>query len=150
MHWIFLQCDQYVMSNNNQQLICLKSILHFLTHMTELWWPDSALRRKWLIRVKGLFLLVTIAFWKGHSVARYVCSLAPLTRSAALHFAMFASLARSLRSQARSLTSLPPFRDNWNSWICIHAAIACKGNKRDSCRHYKHALILRPLWKAAA
>ena len=41
---------------------------------------------------------MTLAFWKGHSVARYVRSLAPLTpltRSAAL------------RSRARSLRSLP-------------------------------------------
>ena len=30
------------------------------------------------LRPKGLFLFVTIAFWMGHSVARYVRSLAPL------------------------------------------------------------------------
>ena len=49
----------------------------------------------------GLVLLVTIAFLTGHSVARYVRELAPLTpltRSAALRFATLASLARSLRS----------------------------------------------------
>ena len=62
------------------------------------------------LRNKGLFLLVTIAFWKGHSVARYVRSLAPLTpltRSAALRFATLASLARSVHELAHSLCSLP-------------------------------------------
>ena len=57
----------------------------------------------------GLFLLVTIAFLKGHSVARYVRSLAPLTpltRSAALRFATLASLARSIHGLAHSLHSL--------------------------------------------
>ena len=59
------------------------------------------------------FLSKTIAFWKGHSVARYVCSLAPLTlltRSAALCFATLASLtllARSVHGLAHSLCSLP-------------------------------------------
>jgi len=57
-----------------------------------------------------MFLLVTIAFWKGHSVARYVGSLAPLTpltRSAALCFATPASLAHSVHGLAHSLCSLP-------------------------------------------
>ena len=62
--------------------------------------------------IGGLFLVVTIAFWKRHSVARYVCSLAPLTpltRSAALHFApqRSASLVHSLQGLARSHHSLP-------------------------------------------
>ena len=59
---------------------------------------------------KGLFLVVTIAFLTGHSVARYVRSLAPLTsltRSAALCFATLASLARSVHGLAHSLRSLP-------------------------------------------
>ena len=50
------------------------------------------------------------AFWKGHSVARYVHSLAPLTplsRSAVLRFAMLASLARSIHGLAHSLRLLP-------------------------------------------
>ena len=72
----------------------------------------------------GLFLLVTTAFWTGHSVARYVRSLASLT-----------PLTRSLRSRARSLTSLTPSWDGWNSWICIHAEIVFHGNNRDSCRY---------------
>ena len=58
----------------------------------------------------GLFLLGTIAFWTGHSVGRYVRSLAPLTpltRSAALRFATLASLARSVHGLAHSLRSLP-------------------------------------------
>ena len=58
----------------------------------------------------SLFLLVTIAFLTGHSVARYVRSLAPLTpltRSAALRFATLASLARSVHGLAHSLRSLP-------------------------------------------
>merc|ERR1712168_1620344 len=58
----------------------------------------------------GLFLVVTIAFLKGHSVARYVRSLAPLTsltRSAALRFATLASLARFVHELAHSLHSLP-------------------------------------------
>jgi len=53
---------------------------------------------------------VTIAFWKSHSVARYVRSLAPftpLTCSAALRFATLASLARSIHGLAHSLRSLP-------------------------------------------
>ena len=51
-----------------------------------------------------------IAFSTGYSVVRYICSLAPLispTRSAALHFAMLASLARSVQRLAHSLHSLP-------------------------------------------
>ena len=35
----------------------------------------------------------------------------------------------SLRSQARSLTSLTPSWDSWNSWICVHTFIALHGNK---------------------
>ena len=71
---------------------------------------DSLKRWDQNYEYKGLFLLATIAFWKGHSVARYVCSLAPLTplnRSAALRFAMLASLARSVHGLAHSLRSLP-------------------------------------------
>ena len=58
----------------------------------------------------GLFLLVTIAFWKGHSGARYVrllSPLTPLTSSAALRFTTLASLARSIHGLAPSLCSLP-------------------------------------------
>merc|ERR1712168_399534 len=58
----------------------------------------------------GLLLVVTIAFLTGHSVTRYVRSLAPLTpltRSAALRFATLASLARSIHGLAHSLRSLP-------------------------------------------
>ena len=58
----------------------------------------------------GLFLLVTIAFLKGHSVARYVRSLVPLTpltRSTSLRFATLASLARSVHRLTHSLRSLP-------------------------------------------
>merc|ERR1712168_840805 len=58
----------------------------------------------------GLFLVVTIAFLTGHSVARYIRSLAPLTpltRSAALRFATLALLARSIHGLAHSLCSLP-------------------------------------------
>ena len=46
----------------------------------------------------------------GHSVARYVCSLAPLTpltRSAGLRFAALALLAHSIHGLAHSLRSLP-------------------------------------------
>ena len=60
-----------------------------------------------LFSSKGLFLLVTIAFLTGHSVARYVCSLAPLTpltRSAALRSLRY---ARSVHGLAHSLRSLP-------------------------------------------
>ena len=62
--------------------------------------------------LKGLFLLVTIAFRKGHLVARYVRSLAPLTpfiHSAALRFAMIAPLALGFAAHglAHSLRSLP-------------------------------------------
>ena len=59
----------------------------------------------------------TIASVTGHSVARYVCSLAPLTPltcSAALHSVLlcYARFARLLHSQARSLTMLIP---SWDS-----------------------------------
>ena len=53
---------------------------------------------------------MTIAFLKGHSVARYVLSLAPLTpltHSAALRFATLVSLARYVHGLAHSLCSLP-------------------------------------------
>ena len=46
----------------------------------------------------------------GHSVARYVLLLAPLTpltRSAALRFATLTTLARSVHGLAHSLRSLP-------------------------------------------
>ena len=52
----------------------------------------------------------TIAFLTGHSVARYVCSLAPLTpltRYAALYLNTLASLAYSVHGLAHSLRSLP-------------------------------------------
>ena len=61
-------------------------------------------------RERGRFKSETIAFLTGHSVASYVCSLAPLTlltRSAALRFATLASLARSVHGLAHSLRSLP-------------------------------------------
>ena len=60
-------------------------------------------------------MMMAIAFLTGHSVARYVCSLAlltPLTRFAALHCALLASLV--LHSRARSLTALTP---SWDSEI---------------------------------
>ena len=53
---------------------------------------------------------MTTTFWKGHLVACYVRSLAPLTpltRSAALCFATLASLACSVHGLAHSLRSLP-------------------------------------------
>ena len=68
---------------------------------------------------EGLFLLVTIAFLKGHSVAHYVRSLALLTpltcsatlRSALLAFlallALLALLAKSIHGLAHSLCLLP-------------------------------------------
>ena len=56
---------------------------------------------------KGLFLVVIITFLTGHSVARYVCLLAPLTHSAALCFTKLALLARSVHKLAHSLHSLP-------------------------------------------
>ena len=64
----------------------------------------------WMLSNKKFFLSSTIVFLKGHSVARYVCSLAPLTpltRSAALCFAMLASLACSVHVLAHSFRSLP-------------------------------------------
>ena len=64
---------------------------------------------------------------------------AHLLRSAPLRYARF---ARSLRSRARSLTSLTPSLDGWNSWICFHTEIAFKGNKRDNCRHWKQTLTI--------
>ena len=46
--------------------------------------------------------------------------------SAPLRYTRF---AHSLHSRARSLTSLTPSWDIWNSWICVHAEIAFKENK---------------------
>ena len=76
-----------------------------------------------------LFLFVTIAILTGHSVARYICVLAPLTpltHFAALQFATLILLAHSFHGLAHLLRSLP------HGTIEIH--------KRDSCRHWKHAL----------
>ena len=69
----------------------------------------------------GLFLLVTIAFLMGHSVARYVRSLAPLTpltRSATLHFARLALLARFIHRLAHSLSGLFQIEPA-NPWLSI-------------------------------
>ena len=46
-------------------------------------------------------------FWKGHSIVRYVHSLAPLTCSAVLRFTTLILLARSVHGLAHSLGSLP-------------------------------------------
>ena len=56
----------------------------------------------------------------GHSVARYIRSLAPLTlltRSIALHFATLALLARSIHGLAHSLRSLP------HGTVAIHESV---------------------------
>ena len=47
------------------------------------------------------------AFWKGHSLARYVHSPAPLTFAYSLHSAMLTLLAHSICGLAHSLRSLP-------------------------------------------
>ena len=63
--------------------------------------------------VYGPFCNRTYRVLTGHSVARYVCSLAPLTpltpltRSAVLRFDTLASLACSVHGLAHSLPSLP-------------------------------------------
>ena len=57
--------------------------------------------------MKGCVSSQTTAFGTGHSVARYVCSLAPLTYSAARRFALLATLACSVHGLAHSLRSLP-------------------------------------------
>ena len=71
------------------------------------------------IRSMGLFLIMTIAFWKGHTVARYVYSLTPLTpfiRSTALQFTTLTLLACSVHGLAHSGSGLlvTPSKDNWN------------------------------------
>ena len=50
-------------------------------------------------RFRGRFYSKTIAFWTGHSVARYICSLAPLTP--------LTPLTCSIHGPAHSLRSLP-------------------------------------------
>ena len=75
----------------------------------------------------------------GHSVARYVRSLAPLTpltRSAVLRFAMLALLARSVHRLAHSLRSLPRGRVEILEYVFtlrtrsmgINAIVAVTGN----------------------
>ena len=87
---------------------------------------------------QGLFLHETIAFCKGHSVARYVCSLTRLTHfthslcKALFYYTCFVC---RLCSRAGSLASLTPSWDGWNSWICIHAVNAFHGKKRVFGRH---------------
>ena len=87
----------------------------------------------------GLFLLALIAFWTGHLVACYVCSLVPLTPltcSAALCFVTFTSLAHC--DQMGSLTHFAHFWDRKNQRICVDAKNALNGNKCD--RPQKYAL----------
>ena len=55
----------------------------------------------------GRSLSQKTAFLTGHSVARYVRSLAPLTRSAALGFTMLALLASSVHGLTHLLHSVP-------------------------------------------
>ena len=78
----------------------------------------------------GLFLLVTMAFLTGHSVARYIHSLAPHTRSAVLCSALLCSLYL-LTSITGLLThfshSFAIWWDSWNSWICVHSGNAFDG-----------------------
>ena len=67
---------------------------------------------KWSLDNSGRISGHRQSFLMGHSVARYVRSLAPLTplrsaHSAALHFAMLASHAHSACGLAHSLCSLP-------------------------------------------
>ena len=60
--------------------------------------------------LKARFSSQTIAFLTGHSVARYVRSLAPLTpltHSAALRFSTLAALTHSIHGLDHSLRSLP-------------------------------------------
>ena len=67
-------------------------------------------KREITLLSKMAFVVKTIAFLMGHSVACYVRSLAPLTlltRSAALRLAMLALLACSIHRLAHSLRSLP-------------------------------------------
>ena len=70
----------------------------------------------------------------GRLLSSLACTAHFVTCSAALRFATLASLACSVHGLAHSLHSLPC------GTVEIHAEIAFKGNKRDSCRHYKHAL----------
>ena len=64
-----------------------------------------------------LFLFVTIVFWKGHSVARYICSLAPLTRSASLRsLCSLAPFTGSLTHFAHSLVGRLKFMNLWSRW----------------------------------
>ena len=84
-----------------------KILVDFFRHLVQI---HSITKTKCLFQILGLFLVVAIAFLTGHSVGRYVRSLAPLTpltRSAALRFATLASLARSVHGLAHSLRSFP-------------------------------------------
>ena len=92
--------------------------------------------------IRGRFW--SIAFLTGHSVARYVRSLAPLsplTRSAALCFATLASLTCSIHRLAHSLCSLP------RETVVSHKSVftlkmRSKGRNAFFYLHYKHALSL--------
>ena len=80
---------------------------------------------------------MTIAFLTGHSVARNICSLAPLTpltSSAVLRFAILVLLARSLYRLAHSLCSIPGEIVEIHK-ICVHAEIAFGENERIFGRH---------------
>ena len=85
---------------------------------------------------------MTIAFLKGHLVARYVRSLAPLTpltHSVALHFAPLALLARSIHGLthfAHSLVGQLKFMK-----VCSH----CDHDQREGLRSAL-SLETRPLY----
>ena len=85
----------------------------------------------------GLFLLLTIAFFSGHSIARHIRSLAlltQLTRSAALHFATLALLACSIHKPAHYLHSL--------SHGSVDAKNEFHGNNLKSCLQQQHTKCL--------
>ena len=70
----------------------------------------------------------------GRSLRSSLAPLTPLTRSAALRFAMLASLAHSVHGLAHSLHSLP------RGTVEIHESVFMlkshfNGNKRVCCRH---------------
>ena len=88
-------------------------------------------------RLRGRFWSKTIAFLTGHLVARYVCSLAPLTpltRSAAFRFATLALLAHSVHGLAHSLVRWLKFMR-----MCSH----CKRVSQEQTRFWR-SLETRP------
>ena len=85
-------------------------------------------------------MIVLSEHWKTPCFERATRSLAMFVHSHRSLGSLAPQRSASLHSRARSLTSLTPSWDGWNSLICVHAVIAFHRNKRVLGRHQKHAL----------